>query len=162
MADRKEYRKQYRENNAEKIKEYMKEYYQKHKEQFSKSAKKYAKTEKGKATSRRNNLTYGKAHRLELAEKQRKRQKERKQLIDDYKLSRGCDVCGYNKCANALEFHHSDCRKVGEKKFTIASALKHGIGMEIIIEEIKKCVLFCANCHRELHEKDGNGLRIYI
>lgn len=139
----------------------MEKYYREHKEQYLKSHKKYAKTEKGRATRQKINLRYGKAHRLELAERQREWQRERKQLIDDYKLSRGCDVCGYNKCANALEFHHSDCRKVGEKKFTIASALKRGISMEIIIKEIRKCVLFCANCHRELHEKDGNNCRIH-
>ena len=105
-------------------KEYMKKYYQEHKEQYSKSHKKYAKTEKGKASSQRRSLKHCKAHRLELSERQRKWQKERKQCVDDYKLARGCSVCGYNKCANALEFHHSDCRKKVRRYLVLHQLLK--------------------------------------
>ena len=152
MKDRKEYRKRYREKNKEKIKEYSKKYYQDHKEYFNSEKRKEYNCQWSKnnlVKGRIRNLRYGKTHRVELAERQRQWQKERKQYIDDYKLSRGCSVCGYNKCAEVLDFHHSDCRKKGEKKFSIASSLKKGISLEIIKEEMNKCVILCANCHRE-------------
>jgi len=57
-----------------------------------------------------------------------------------------CCLCGYSKCQSALEFHH-----IKDKKFNISSnnLLKK---LDTIIEEIQKCVLLCANCHREAHE----------
>ena len=29
-----------------------------------------------------------------------------RQFIQRYKLMMGCSICGYNKCAGALDFHH--------------------------------------------------------
>ena len=60
-----------------------------------------------------------------------------------------CSVCGYKKCPAALEFHHVDR---SEKEFVIAGARYGWSKME---KEIEKCVLLCANCHRELHYKEG-------
>lgn len=56
-------------------------------------------------------------------------------------------ICGYNKYIGALEFHHIDPNK---KDF--------GLGMsgmtrswERVQKELAKCLLVCANCHREIH-----------
>ena len=57
-----------------------------------------------------------------------------------------CKKCGYDKCINALEFHH---RKKKKKEFEINCKLS----LERLIEEAKKCDLLCANCHREEHSK---------
>lgn len=64
----------------------------------------------------------------------------------------GCCVkCGYNKCLNALDFHHVNSE---EKDFTIAQkfgfSLKTGLTNEIKLE-LDKCILVCSNCHREIH-----------
>lgn len=60
-----------------------------------------------------------------------------------------CSICGYNKCNEALEFHHL----VPEKKdFSISSFKVEDISK--IIYELKKCICVCGNCHREIH----NGL----
>lgn len=58
-----------------------------------------------------------------------------------------CSKCGYNRCSAALEFHHPD-PTVKESKIigTTASLTKQR-------EEASKCVLLCANCHREEHHK---------
>lgn len=59
-----------------------------------------------------------------------------------------CCICGYNKVISALEFHHID---PSLKEYGIASnGTCHNIQKDIA--EIKKCVLVCANCHREIHE----------
>jgi predicted HNH restriction endonuclease len=57
-----------------------------------------------------------------------------------------CQICGYNKCNAAIEFHHS--RDYG-KAFCISSALT---SWERILPELEKCVLLCSNCHREVHQ----------
>jgi hypothetical protein len=57
-----------------------------------------------------------------------------------------CVLCGYNKCIQALEFHHLD---PNEKDFTISET--NSIGWEKLKKEIDKCILVCANCHREIH-----------
>ena len=59
-----------------------------------------------------------------------------------------CEKCGYDKCAAAMDFHHKDPSK---KEFTIGTK---NIGFKRLSEEIKKCILLCANCHRELHSND--------
>ena len=56
-----------------------------------------------------------------------------------------CVRCGYDKCSGALEFHHID---PSQKDFTISNDRAK---LEESIEESKKCILLCANCHRELH-----------
>lgn len=57
-----------------------------------------------------------------------------------------CILCGYNKCNAALEFHHLDPK---EKAFGLS---RKGVtrSWESVRSEIKKCVLVCANCHREV------------
>ena len=57
-----------------------------------------------------------------------------------------CAICGYCKTSNSLEFHHSDSKK---KEFSISS---NDVGsFEKLLEESKKCIMICANCHREIH-----------
>lgn len=59
-----------------------------------------------------------------------------------------CCLCGYNKTQTALEFHHL---RPEDKLYSIGAAgLCHKI--EDDIAEIKKCILVCANCHREIHD----------
>lgn len=57
-----------------------------------------------------------------------------------------CTNCGYNKCKDALEFHHVDST---EKDFNISSNITRS--WDKIKHELDKCSLLCANCHRELH-----------
>ena len=56
-----------------------------------------------------------------------------------------CEVCGYNKCIAALEFHHLD---PSEKEVSISTT---NVAWSIVLAELEKCVLLCANCHREAH-----------
>ena len=60
-----------------------------------------------------------------------------------------CCVCNYDRCSAALEFHHLDPT---QKDFSIAQAYANPKKWETIVEELSKCVLVCANCHREIHQ----------
>lgn len=75
----------------------------------------------------------------------RERQRGVKQKAVDY-LGGKCSVCNYDKYIGALEFHHIDPL---QKDFTIAD-LKLS-SFERIKFELDKCLLVCANCHREIH-----------
>ena len=61
-----------------------------------------------------------------------------------------CELCGYDKCIAALEFHHLDPY---EKEFSLADKIKtlSNINLDEIFTEVEKCKLLCANCHREIH-----------
>jgi transposase/DNA-directed RNA polymerase subunit RPC12/RpoP len=57
-----------------------------------------------------------------------------------------CVLCGYDRSAAALQFHHMD---PGEKAFSIA---QRGVtrSLAAALEEAAKCVLLCATCHAEV------------
>lgn len=60
-----------------------------------------------------------------------------------------CEYCGYNNSPSALEFHHTN---PNEKDFSISS--KGTIrNFDKIKPELDKCIMLCANCHREEHDK---------
>lgn len=61
-----------------------------------------------------------------------------------------CSVCGYDKCVDALEFHH---KNPNEKEFKLGS--ENTISWEEYKNELRKCILVCSNCHKEIHSKIG-------
>ena len=76
-----------------------------------------------------------------------KRRRERVRLTAiQYKGGR-CQICGYDRCMEALEFHHLDPTK---KDFGISNK-GYTRSWEKVREEADKCILLCANCHREVH-----------
>ncbi len=59
----------------------------------------------------------------------------------------GCGKCVENNPA-CLDWHHTD---PSTKLFSIATGMTRGYGAAKMEEEIAKCVLLCANCHRKEH-----------
>lgn len=60
-----------------------------------------------------------------------------------------CEICGYDKCEGALEFHHLNPL---EKDFQIGDIdLSNNLNIDDLKKEVDKCQLLCANCHREQH-----------
>lgn len=56
----------------------------------------------------------------------------------------GCKICGENEICT-LDYHH-----LQNKEENIAKLLRGG-SLKKVKEEIKKCVVLCANCHRKVH-----------
>lgn len=81
---------------------------------------------------------------------QTKRAIDRKKLFIK-QLGNKCSQCGYCKNMAALEFHHESNKSYGldMRKLSNTSMIK-------LQEEISKCILLCANCHREYHYPDYN------
>jgi hypothetical protein len=80
-----------------------------------------------------------------------KRRKVLKEKAVEYK-GRKCSKCGYNKCIDALEFHHLDSLQkdfgISEKGYTRS--------WEKVKLELDKCILVCSNCHKEIHYEINN------
>lgn len=70
---------------------------------------------------------------------------KKKKWLWDHKASVGCVLCkeGDPRC---LDYHHLHPKK---KKFSIGS-IASSIPDHAIIIEMKKCVVICANCHRQV------------
>lgn len=75
-----------------------------------------------------------------------KRRKRLKEMIVEYKGGK-CVICGYNKHVGAFDLHHLDESK---KEFGLST---RGLtrSWEKLKAEADKCILVCANCHREIH-----------
>lgn len=77
-----------------------------------------------------------------------KRRRKIRQMAIAYKGGQ-CQRCGYMRCEDALDFHHLDSQT---KDFGI-SAKGYTRSWKRVKAEIDKCILLCANCHREAHAK---------
>ncbi|MCX5727215.1 MAG: hypothetical protein NT030_08695 [Candidatus Saganbacteria bacterium] len=78
----------------------------------------------------------------------RARRKKVRQMAIEHKGGK-CEICGYDRCVEALEFHHNSSSGkdfgISEKGYTRS--------WKRVMAELDKCMLICANCHRELHAK---------
>ena len=62
-----------------------------------------------------------------------------------------CQHCGYCKNSAALCFHHKDPKT---KSFGLGGSVLASKYWEEILEEARKCILLCSNCHMELHHPE--------
>jgi hypothetical protein len=85
----------------------------------------------------------------------------RHSIVDIYKVSVGCCICGYNKHPSALCFDHlpeytkHDSCKSGSKAGGMYMLYQKKYSPSILIEEIKKCRVVCSNCHMEITHKNN-------
>lgn len=77
-------------------------------------------------------------------EKDRIRRAVLRQRMNQHKESIGCCRCGYRRFGGALDWHHIEDNK--ERRITVRSYFT-ALGEA----ERAKCILLCANCHREEH-----------
>ena len=64
----------------------------------------------------------------------------------EIKAKIGCQICKESDPC-CLDFHHVDPSK---KDLAIAKLVSHKSKVKML-EEIKKCIVVCANCHRKIH-----------
>ncbi|MFD1646909.1 homing endonuclease associated repeat-containing protein [Haloarchaeobius litoreus] len=85
-------------------------------------------------------------NRQQEIEKKDRRRAELRSWLHEYKLQQcACVRCGEGDPA-CLDFHHT-----GEKEMGIAEMVMYGYSRESILEEIERCEVLCANCHRKEH-----------
>ena len=72
---------------------------------------------------------------------------EKKNIVQSIKSSCSCAKCGDTR-GYVLDFHHINPE---EKEDSIARLTSNNSKLDRVYDEIKKCVVLCANCHREFH-----------
>jgi hypothetical protein len=75
----------------------------------------------------------------------RKKTLSNRAFVTRVKRRYGCSSCGYSKCTDALHFHHI----INENKRHISKMNQYGL--QTLKQELRKCVVLCANCHAEEH-----------
>lgn len=71
--------------------------------------------------------------------------RKRRQWLNEQKQGKLCEDCGVGYPPYVLDWHHLD---PDTKLFGIGQGSFRN-SKEKILEEMAKCVLLCANCHRE-------------
>lgn len=75
--------------------------------------------------------------------------RKRKEWFRELKSKLKCERCPENHPA-CLEFHHLD---PSEKNNHVSSMVHETYSEKRILEEIDKCIVLCANCHRKEHHE---------
>lgn len=87
---------------------------------------------------------------------QKKRGLKRK---NDLIKARGgcCSICNYKKNLAALTFHHIN----SNKKFKLDMRSLSNRTLNTVLNEVKKCILVCSNCHAEIHNPHLNLANLF-
>lgn len=70
-----------------------------------------------------------------------------KDWYEAFKKQLRCSVCKESR-EPCLDFHHVDPKT---KFMEVRKMMRGNFTLEKVIEEVKKCVILCANCHRMHH-----------
>jgi len=99
------------------------------------------------------NAKYSREHYLKNKDKQiaanSEYKKKRRREWQVFKSTLSCAQCGFSHPA-ALDFHHEN---PDEKEGNINRIIANGQFAKAS-EEIKKCIVLCANCHRIHHHEE--------
>ena len=85
----------------------------------------------------------------------------KKKTVSEIKKNLKCAKCGEER-EYCLDFHHVD---PNEKENTIARMTSNNYRLDTVLDEIKKCIVLCSNCHREFHyfqEQNGTTIKEYL
>lgn len=69
-------------------------------------------------------------------------------FIAEYKKGKYCVHCGIDDPI-VLDFHH-----VRDKTISISDISRMKWGVKRTLEELEKCIVLCANCHRREHNQN--------
>lgn len=64
-----------------------------------------------------------------------------------------CVLCGFDDI-RALEYDH-----LGDKTHNVCDIVQGGYVLEVVVKEVAKCRVLCANCHRIATSDDGSFYR---
>ena len=88
--------------------------------------------------------------RTKQREFQRDWKRRTKEWFAEYKSTLKCQRCGFSHPA-VLQFHHAS----GDKSGQVGRMVQQNLNREVILREIAKCEVLCANCHAILHYEAG-------
>ena len=88
---------------------------------------------------------YRERHAPAVAKRSKERDTLHRERINSIKAQNGCNRCDEND-HRCLDFHHIDPTT---KVFVIGNNIKRS--WVVLEQEIEKCEILCANCHRKHH-----------
>lgn len=88
------------------------------------------------------------ANQTETKQRNAETRKKRREEWQKYKATLSCSKCGFSHVA-ALDFHHEDPSTKENNVHVFAAGGQYKKARE----EIKKCIVLCANCHRIHHHE---------
>lgn len=121
---------------------YLRKYHQEHKEEQNAKRRAHYKRHIEKVKE------YKKNNKEKIRTNTRNKAIEKKLTVIEL-LGGCCSVCRNKFPPYIYDLHHIDPKT---KDYPPASLYSRS--WEIVFEEIKKCVLVCANCHRKIHHED--------
>lgn len=80
-----------------------------------------------------------------------------RKYIQEFKQQRVCADCKENYPYYMMDFDH-----LGDKKFSISGFRTHTTNLDKIKEEIEKCEVVCANCHRIRTYQRSSSSRVSV
>lgn len=116
----------------------------------------YADKEKQKEYAKQHYQQNKEAYKQSHKKARLKARELNKKFVKRVKSLAKCKLCGYSKSSSALEFHHKD---ETQKDYEISRLQSGGWSIKKIKQEMRKCVILCANCHREVHDEILNGIK---
>lgn len=94
-------------------------------------------------------IVYHRKHYLKnkdsYIESKNKRLNFLKEFVFKIKRKNQCSKCS-EKRWYVLDFHH-----LKNKDKSISDLISAGVSLKLLKKEIRKCIILCANCHREYH-----------
>ena len=101
-----------------------------------------------------------KARYIRNRKRKRKRTKKRRDFINNYKIEKGCRICGYNKDPVNLIF----LEWPGPLRLKISYLIKKGVRWDEVLEHVEHSEIFCKK-HAYRHRRsyliiDKNGVEL--
>jgi predicted HNH restriction endonuclease len=100
---------------------------------------------------------YDRDYNLRNKEKRQGQRTEYKRIIKENLtliFKNKCSLCEGVFNSGVFDFHHTNPK---EKETQVSKATSY----KQILEEVKKCIMLCANCHRTIHSKLDYNLTGY-
>jgi len=97
------------------------------------------------------NSDYQKANKAKRSEDAKRRQKEKRLYVSKIKEA-PCTDCGIKYPSYVMDLDHVKGKKICD----VSTLVDQNVSLKIIINEIKKCEVVCANCHRKRTHKRKN------
>ena len=93
-------------------------------------------------------------NRETINDQTKQRRSEKVKLLQDLKDNQPCADCGAKRRYYVMDFDHVRGEKLGKVSALVAA----DVSWRMILDEIAKCDLVCANCHRERTHQRGQDL----
>jgi len=89
-------------------------------------------------------------NKVDVLRRNQDRRKALRAWMREFLKDKSCLKCKEND-RRCLDFHHKDAKT---KKAAVARLICDMRSKKMILEEIKKCIILCSNCHRKHHIKN--------